>query len=99
MDTSSPATTAPPVAALPVNPENAENDTGQYTLKAVVTHKGIYSDGGHYVAWVKQDDDSWLLFDDDKVRVADPSDIAKLDGKGGAEWHIAYLCLYATKSS
>jgi len=30
-----------------------KNETGIYELQAVVTHKGLDADGGHYVAWVR----------------------------------------------
>ena len=39
-------------ASTPVDPY--KNTTGQYELVAVLSHKGIYADGGHYVSWVKQ---------------------------------------------
>lgn len=45
------------------------NKTGKYELYAVLTHRGLDADGGHYVAWIRQSDDpdDWLLFDDNKV--------------------------------
>jgi ubiquitin carboxyl-terminal hydrolase 14 len=42
------------------------NNSGWYTLKAVLTHQGRSSDAGHYIAWTKQED-HWVKFDDDKV--------------------------------
>jgi len=33
----------------------------------VLTHKGRSADSGHYVAWVKQKDGSWICYDDDKL--------------------------------
>jgi ubiquitin carboxyl-terminal hydrolase len=42
--------------------------TGKYELVGVVTHKGKEAEGGHYVAWAKEDGHGeWLRFDDDKV--------------------------------
>jgi ubiquitin carboxyl-terminal hydrolase 14 len=79
--------------------EDGVNQTGIYELCAVLTHKGIAADGGHYVAWVKQEDGSWVLFDDDTVSPATEEDITKLNGKGGAQWHMAYMCLYRTKKT
>jgi len=73
------------------------NETGFYELAAVLTHMGRDADGGHYVSWVRQEGDKWLLFDDDKVSGATPEDIKKLYGYGGADWHMAFLCLYRTK--
>ena len=40
---------------------------GKYELCAVLTHKGRSADSGHYVSWVKQDDGSWIQFDDDQL--------------------------------
>lgn len=74
-----------------------ENDTGYYELVAVVTHKGRDADGGHYVAWVKEEEDSWILFDDDKVSRKKDEDIKKLSGAGGSDWHLAYICLYRAR--
>lgn len=31
------------------------NETGQYELFAVLTHKGRMADSGHYIAWIRQD--------------------------------------------
>jgi len=75
------------------------NKTGQYELVAVVTHQGMSADGGHYVAWVRQSDDQddWLEFNDKKVEKRTFIDIQKLTGQGGAQWHIAYMCLYKSK--
>ena len=33
----------------------------------MLTHKGRSADSGHYVSWVKQDDGSWIQFDDDQL--------------------------------
>jgi len=40
--------------------------------------------------------DKWLKYDDDRVTEVNNEEIKKLDGKGGGDWHIAYLCLYRT---
>jgi ubiquitin carboxyl-terminal hydrolase 14 len=74
-----------------------QNETGLYELYAVLTHKGRDADSGHYVAWTKQSEDNWLQYDDDVVRHYKDNDIKQLVGKGGADWHIAYLCFYRTK--
>lgn len=77
------------------------NRTGLYELCAIVSHQGRSADGGHYVAWVRQDGDkdSWLEFDDDKVTPRSKQEIAALSGKGGGDWHIAYLLIYRTRPS
>jgi len=84
---------------LSVDPSKLTNDTGMYELYAVLTHKGRAADGGHYVAWVLESKDKWLKFDDDKVSSCTTEDIKKLTGKGGGDWHMAYLCFYRTKSA
>jgi ubiquitin carboxyl-terminal hydrolase 14 len=86
----------PAAERQPVKQDALQNQTGFYELAAVLTHQGRDIDGGHYVCWVRQDGDKWLLFDDDKVSGATPEDIQKLAG-GSADWHSAYLCLYRTK--
>jgi ubiquitin carboxyl-terminal hydrolase 14 len=70
------------------------NTLGKYELIAVLTHKGREAEAGHYIAWVKQAKDKWLKYDDDKVSEVRDEEIKKLDGKGGGDWHIAYMCLY-----
>lgn len=87
---------APKAPANPNRPLSLVNDSGKYELIAVLTHKGRSADSGHYIAWVKQDDDKWLKFDDEKVSMVNNDEIQKLNGKGGADWNIAYLCLYRT---
>jgi len=74
-----------------------DNDTGLYELQAVLTHQGRTSDSGHYVAWVRQSftEDKWLRFNDEEVSPCTSEDIKKL--AGGADWHIAYICLYRSK--
>jgi ubiquitin carboxyl-terminal hydrolase 14 len=73
------------------------NFTGLYELSAVLTHIGRSADGGHYVAWVRKDDnsDKWVKYDDDRVSIVNQEEILKLDG--GGDWHIAYILLYRSK--
>merc|ERR1719198_1626311 len=54
------------------------NNSGYYELEAVLTHKGSTTSSGHYVAWCKQKDGKWLLFDDDKVSVQKEVDVLSL---------------------
>lgn len=68
------------------------SQTGFYQLTGVLTHKGRSADSGHYVAWVKQADGKWVLFDDDKLTMKSTEDILALSG--GGDWHMAYLLLY-----
>ena len=69
--------------------------TGLYTLVALLTHKGRYADGGHYVSYVKQADGSWLEFDDERTLPRSEAEILAL--KGGGDHHMAYLCLYRSE--
>jgi len=80
-----------------LDPASFTNDTGMYELFALLTHKGRYADSGHYVAWVKEAENKWLKYDDDIVSVVDNEEIKKLSGKGGGDWHLAYMLLYRTK--
>lgn len=66
--------------------------TGRYELAAVLTHKGRSADSGHYVAWVRQSDGRWVLFDDDELSFKTSEDVLALCG--GGDWHMAYLLLY-----
>ncbi|XP_067625412.1 ubiquitin carboxyl-terminal hydrolase 14 [Eurosta solidaginis] len=71
------------------------NNSGYYTLQAVLTHKGRSSSSGHYVAWVKHSGDIWFKFDDDVVTSVTADDILRLSG--GGDWHCAYVLLYGPK--
>jgi len=66
--------------------------TGRYELIAVLTHKGRSADSGHYVSWAKQDDASWIQFDDEEMIPRKETEIVELSG--GGDWHMAYLLLY-----
>eukprot|EP00026_Physarum_polycephalum_P006141 Phypoly_transcript_06182.p1 GENE.Phypoly_transcript_06182~~Phypoly_transcript_06182.p1 ORF type:complete len:436 (+),score=74.70 Phypoly_transcript_06182:263-1570(+) len=92
------AETPAPTPSTATPPLTLVNDSGKYELIAVLTHKGRSADSGHYIAWVKQEDDKWLKYDDEKVSMVNNEEIVKLNGKGGADWNIAYLCLYRTYS-
>ncbi|XP_008559288.1 ubiquitin carboxyl-terminal hydrolase 14 [Microplitis demolitor] len=85
------------VKSLPFWFENdlGSNNSGYYTLQAVLTHRGRSSSSGHYVAWVRQKGDTWLKCDDDTVSVVTSEEILKLSG--GGDWHCAYVLLYGPK--
>lgn len=70
------------------------NNSGFYELKAVLTHKGRSSASGHYVAWIKKED-QWFKCDDDLVEPVDSEEIMKLSG--GGDWHCAYVLLYGPR--
>ena len=93
----------------PVGPGLPNDFQGVYELFAVVTHKGRDADGGHYMAWVKadqqgkaqkiadtdEDNEDWFVFDDDEVSPCKTEDVLKL--KGGGDWHMSYLNFYRAK--
>uniref|UniRef100_A0A6G1S5L4 Ubiquitin carboxyl-terminal hydrolase n=1 Tax=Aceria tosichella TaxID=561515 RepID=A0A6G1S5L4_9ACAR len=70
------------------------NNSGFYELRAVLTHKGRSSASGHYVAWIKKED-QWYKCDDDYVEPIDSEEILKLSG--GGDWHCAYVLLYGPR--
>uniref|UniRef100_A0A1L8DT55 Ubiquitin carboxyl-terminal hydrolase n=1 Tax=Nyssomyia neivai TaxID=330878 RepID=A0A1L8DT55_9DIPT len=71
------------------------NNSGYYTLQAVLTHQGRSSSSGHYVAWVRQNRDTWMKFDDDVVTPITSEDILRLSG--GGDWHCAYVLIYGPR--
>jgi len=71
------------------------NNSGFYELQAVLTHKGRSSSSGHYVGWVRQKGDDWLMCDDDEVHAVTSEDVLKLSG--GGDWHTAYVLLYRSR--
>lgn len=71
------------------------NNSGYYTLQAVLTHKGRSSSSGHYVSWIRQNEDNWFKFDDDIVSSVTTEEILRLSG--GGDWHCAYVLLYGPK--
>eukprot|EP00633_Aureoumbra_lagunensis_P001586 CAMPEP_0197290980 /NCGR_PEP_ID=MMETSP0890-20130614/10413_1 /TAXON_ID=44058 ORGANISM="Aureoumbra lagunensis, Strain CCMP1510" /NCGR_SAMPLE_ID=MMETSP0890 /ASSEMBLY_ACC=CAM_ASM_000533 /LENGTH=443 /DNA_ID=CAMNT_0042763405 /DNA_START=196 /DNA_END=1527 /DNA_ORIENTATION=- len=70
---------------------------GEYEIFAVVTHKGRSADGGHYMGWVRQDKDKWLVFDDDIVTESSTEFVVN-NLKGGGDEHMAYLAFYRAKA-
>lgn len=71
------------------------NNSGYYTLQAVLTHKGRSSSSGHYVGWVRYKEDQWIKCDDSDVTPVSSEEILKLSG--GGDWHCAYVLLYGPK--
>ncbi|XP_031552451.1 ubiquitin carboxyl-terminal hydrolase 14-like [Actinia tenebrosa] len=71
------------------------NNSGYYDLIAVLTHQGRSSSSGHYLAWIKKNDDEWYKCDDDNISRVHSEDILKLSG--GGDWHCAYVLLYGPR--
>lgn len=40
-----------------------------FNLQSVVVHKGPSVHAGHYVTYVRENDGTWVLFNDDKVSI------------------------------
>ena len=63
--------------------DNKEANLNQYSLKSVVVHKGN-SEGGHYYAFIKTNNDKWYNFNDTQVTPFD-LDFLKEETFGGEE--------------
>lgn len=87
------------LVALPFSfdDDKGSNNSGYYTLYAVLTHQGRSSSSGHYVGWVRQSvtEDKWVKFDDDTVSPITSEEILRLSG--GGDWHCAYVLLYGPR--
>ena len=110
MAVDAPATDAP--SELPDAVRSRDNLTGRYELFAVLTHEGRTAEGGHYVAWLRDDaershaaqagaggkatEPGWLVFDDETVARVPADKIKKLHG--GGDYHRAYMCFYRHSS-
>lgn len=85
--------------ALPFSFEDdvGSNNSGYYTLHAVLTHQGRSSSSGHYVGWVRESttEDRWFKFDDDSVTPITSEEVLRLSG--GGDWHCAYVLLYGPR--
>ncbi|KJH44118.1 ubiquitin family protein [Dictyocaulus viviparus] len=75
--------------------DEGSNNSGFYELKAVITHKGRSSNSGHYVAWVRMNEEQWAMCDDDRVTSVTSDEVLKLSG--GGDWHCAYVLLYGPR--
>lgn len=71
------------------------NNSGFYTLQAVLTHRGRSSSSGHYVGWVrwknptKDSDRCWLKCDDADVTPVSDEEVLKLSGGGMHDKYLA----------
>lgn len=74
------------------------NNSGYYTLQAVLTHMGRSSNSGHYVAWIRHSqNNTWIKCDDKTVTPISEEAVSKLSG-GHGDWHCAYVLLYGPKT-
>ena len=65
-------------------------------MKGIVVHYGT-ADFGHYFSYIKENENLWIEFNDERVREFDPSDI-EVECFGGEHWRresqSAYLLVY-----
>jgi len=67
--------------------------TGYYKLLAVVTHKGQSANSGHYIGYVRTEDQGWLQFDDEYCSKLEEAHIKMLYG-GTGDMQMGYMCFY-----
>jgi len=73
--------------------EKPPNETGEYELIGVVTHKGRGANSGHYIGYSKDaKTNRWMKFDDDVVHEVKETDIEAL--YGGGDFQMGYICFY-----
>ena len=63
------------------------NNSGWYSLKGVLTHKGRSIDAGHYIGWTKHGN-NWCKFDDDKVLLDLKGECPTNNSKGRVEYPL-----------
>lgn len=68
-------------------------ETGMYEITGVVTHLGNSIESGHYMAWVKENDEEWTKYDDDTVYQQPSEKVLQLRG-GQPNLEIAYMLLF-----
>jgi len=49
---------------------NSDYSGREYRLFSVINHRGMEVTKGHYVAWVLDGSNEWVLYDDNKVKKA-----------------------------
>ena len=53
---------------------NTNYEGREYRLFSVINHKGMEATKGHYVSWVLDSKNDWVLYDDAKVKKAATKD-------------------------
>ena len=64
-----------------------------YEINAIVTHLGHAIDSGHYMAWIKQNEEDWTKYDDNTVYQQPSEKVIQLRG-GQPNLEIAYILLF-----
>lgn len=81
------APSAPAAPAEQAAPGGSSTLPARYRLKAFISHKGPSVHSGHYVAHIRVSDQSWVLFNDEKVVKADAESVRELK-------KLAYLYVF-----
>ena len=68
-------------------------ETGYYELLGTVTHLGHSVDSGHYMAWIKENEEDWTKYDDNTVYTQPGEKVLHLRG-GQPNLEIAYILLF-----
>jgi ubiquitin carboxyl-terminal hydrolase 14 len=68
-------------------------ETGYYELIGTVTHLGKSVDSGHYMAWIKENEEDWTKYDDNTVYQQPSDKVLQLRG-GQPNLEIAYILLF-----
>lgn len=71
--------------------ESGKSNSGFYSLKVVLTHRGRSASAGHYITHCKYGD-TWIRFDDSKVKDIEDQDVEALSGSG--DWHCSLILIY-----
>lgn len=84
-DPSAPAPSSAPSPSTKVG--GTSTLPAKYKLKAFISHKGPSVHSGHYVAHIRTEGDTWILFNDEKVVKADSESVKELK-------KLAYLYIF-----
>jgi ubiquitin carboxyl-terminal hydrolase 14 len=68
-------------------------ETGYYELVGTVTHFGNSVESGHYMAWIKENEEEWTKYDDNTVYQQPSEKVTQLRG-GQPNLEIAYVLLF-----
>ncbi len=90
--TEAPAATSTEVSTSSSSSSEAPIMTGWYKLIGVVTHQGRTANSGHYIAWICDEEERWIKYDDDKVTQIHEEEVKKLSG--GGDWFVFFITFF-----
>ncbi|EAY06935.1 Clan CA, family C19, ubiquitin hydrolase-like cysteine peptidase [Trichomonas vaginalis G3] len=81
-----------------LNLKNIEGEVTNYNLTGIVAHAGN-AVGGHYISFIKYQENKWKIFDDTDTRIARTQDMYNLYGTSSADQYTpnAYILFYTKK--